>query len=157
MTFAEKLGFPTANHKTICKPVMNFAWKHLLRIKTFQKYLLKTFYYNNKDTRKVKVSQKISNKEICFILQSNSTKYNKPFKFISWPNALERHHILIPEVWVKTFTDWFKKCSDGCIFSNPAIHRMGNAPNILCPRCNELFNFKCILVSPFSKLRDTAA
>ena len=136
---------------------MNFAWKHLLRIKISQKYLLKIFYYNNKDTRKVKVSQKISDKEIYFILQSNSTKYNKPIKFISWPNVLERHHILIPEVWGKTFTDWFKKCSDGCIFSNSAIHRMGNAPNILCPRCNELFNFKCILVSPFNKLRDTAA
>ena len=24
---------------------------------------------------------------------------------------------------------------------------MGNAPNILCPRCKELFNFKCNLVS----------
>ena len=33
-------------------------WKHLLRIETPQKFLLKTFYYNNKDTSKVKDSQK---------------------------------------------------------------------------------------------------
>ena len=37
------------------------------------------FCYNNKVTRKVKVKdfQKLSNKEIYFTLQSNSTKYNK--------------------------------------------------------------------------------
>ena len=32
---------------------------------------------------------------------------------------------------------------------------MGNAPNILCLRCKELFNFKCNLVSCFNKLRNT--
>ena len=48
-----------------------------------------------------------------FTLQSNGTKYNKPFKFISWSNFLEEHHILSPDIWGKTFTDWFKKCSDG--------------------------------------------
>ena len=47
-----------------------------------QKFLLKTFYYYNKSTRKVKDFQKLSNKEIYFILQSNSTKYKKLFKFI---------------------------------------------------------------------------
>ena len=47
----------------------------------------------------------------------------------------EGHHILSPEIWGKTFTDWFKKCSDGYIFSNPEIHRIGNTPNILCLRC----------------------
>ena len=83
-----------------------------------------------------------------FILQSNSTKYNRPFEFISFlfnSNFLEEHHILSPEIWSKTFTVWFRKCSDGYIFSNPTLHRMGNASNILCPRCKELF--KCNLIS----------
>ena len=107
-------------------------WNHLLRTETSQKSLLKTFYYNDKGTTKVKEFQKLSNKEIYFTLQCNSTKYNKPFKFISWSNFLEGHHILSPDVWDKTFTDWFKKCYEGCIFSNSAINRTGNAPNILC-------------------------
>ena len=33
---------------------------------------------------------------------------------------------------------------------------MDNAPNILCPRCKELFKFKRNLVSCFNKFRDTA-
>ena len=71
-------------------------WKHLLRTETSQKSFLKTFYYNNKGLRKVKNSEELSNKEIYFLLQSISTKYNKSFKFISWPNVLEERHILIP-------------------------------------------------------------
>ena len=117
--------------------------------------LLKTFYYNSKGTRKGKDFQKLSNKEFYFILQSNSTKYNKPFKFISWPNVLEGHHILIPKIRSKTLTDWFKKLCDGYIFSNPVIHRIGNAPNILCPRCKELYKFKRNHVYCFNKLRDS--
>ena len=81
-------------------------WKHLPRIVTSQKSLLKIFDYSNKVTRKVKDFQKLSNKEIYLSLQSNSAKYNKPFKFISWPNFLEGHHILSPEIWGKTFSDW---------------------------------------------------
>ena len=84
-------------------------WEHLFRTETSQKPLLKTFYYNNKDTREVKNFQKFSNKEIYFIFQSNSSKYNKPFKFILNPNFLKEHHILSPEIWGKTVTDWFKK------------------------------------------------
>ena len=92
--------------------------------------------YNNKGTRKIKDFQKLSNKEIYFTLQYNSTKYN----------FLDGHHILSPDIWGKTFNDWSKKCSDGYIFSiwyklihfflhsNPTIHRIGNAPNILCLR-----------------------
>ena len=64
-------------------------WKHLLRTETSQKSLLKIFYYNNKVTMKVKDFQKLSNKEIYFTFQSNSTKYNKLFKLISRPNLLE--------------------------------------------------------------------
>ena len=74
----------------------------------------KNFCYNNKVTsRKVKDFEKLSNKEIYSTLQFNSTKYNKPFKSISWSNFLEEHHILSPDIRGKTFTDWFKKCSDG--------------------------------------------
>ena len=58
-------------------------WKNLLKTKTFQKSLLKIFFYNNKVTRKVKDFQKLTNKEIYLSLQSNSAKYNKPFKFTS--------------------------------------------------------------------------
>ena len=49
-------------------------WKHLLKTGSFQKSLLKAFYYNIKGTRKV--FKNISNKEIYFILQSNCTKHN---------------------------------------------------------------------------------
>ena len=88
-------------------------------------------------------------KFIYFTFQSNSTKHNK---LISWSNFPEGHHILSPEIWGNTFTDWLKKCSDVYIFSIsyklPYLlffllkscdtwHRMDNAPNILCPRCKE--------------------
>ena len=46
-------------------------WKHLLRTKTSKKPLLETFYYNTKDTGKVKEFQKLSNKEIYFINTTN--------------------------------------------------------------------------------------
>ena len=88
-------------------------WKPLLRIENSQKSPLKIFCCNKKITRKVKDFQKLSNKAIYFILQSNSAKYNKPFKFISFPNFLEEHHVLSPDICSKTFTYWSKKCSDG--------------------------------------------
>ena len=81
-------------------------WKYLLSIETSQKSLLKFFCYNNKITRKVKDFKKLSNKEIFYLSAfnlPNSTKYNKPFKFTSWPNSLEEHHILSPDIWGKTF------------------------------------------------------
>ena len=31
-----------------------------------------------------------------------------------------------------------KKCCDGYIFCTPAIHKMGNAPNIMCSKCKKL-------------------
>ena len=133
-TFKDKLGFSTANHKRIHKLIMDLIsidWKHLLKTETSQNSLLKTFYYNNNKTRKVKDFQKLFNKEIYCTLQSNSTKYNKPFEFISRRNFLEGHHILSPEILGKTFTGWFNKCSDGYIFSNHSVHRIGNAPKIL--------------------------
>ena len=61
-------------------------------------YLEVKLLNNNKCSRKVKDFRKLYNKEVYFILQSNSTKYNKPFKFSSWSNFLEGHHILSPEI-----------------------------------------------------------
>ena len=55
-------------------------WKRLLRTETSQISILKTFYCRNKSTRKVKDFQKLSNKEIYFIVHSNSTKYIKSFR-----------------------------------------------------------------------------
>ena len=55
-----------------------------------------------------KYFDKLSSEEIYFILQSNNTKYIKTFKFISWPNFMERYHNLSPDIWDKIFTDWFK-------------------------------------------------
>ena len=70
-------------------------WKHLLRTETSQKSFLKTFYYNNKGTRKAKDFQSVSNNEIYFTIQSNSIKYNKPLKLISWSSFHKGHHILL--------------------------------------------------------------
>ena len=108
-TIGKKLGFPTVNHKRINKLIMDFHWKHLLRTETSRKSLWQTFPYNNKGTEKVKDFPKLAKKKIYFILQSNSTKCNKPFK-----NSFYFH--LIQTSWkgtifsvlksgVKTFTD----------------------------------------------------
>ena len=137
---------------TLYELIMEFDWKHLLRTETVKKSLLKTFHCSNKGTRKAKDSQRLSNKESYFTLQFNSTKYNNPFKFIAWPNFLEGLHILSPVIWGKTFADWFKRSSDVYLLFNPAVYRMDNISNILCPRCKELFNFKCNLVSRFNQL-----
>ena len=56
---------------------MDFDWKHVLRTETLQKSFLKTFYYNTKGTKKGKDFQKLSNKEIYFILQSSRNKHRK--------------------------------------------------------------------------------
>ena len=82
-----------------------------LELKLLKNPFTNIFCYNNKVNRKVKDFQKLFNKEIYFTLQSNGAKYNKPFKFISWPNFLEGHHILSPIIRSKTFSDWFKENS----------------------------------------------
>ena len=87
--------------------------KHLLRTETSQKSLLKNFCYNSKVTRKAKDIKKLFDSEIQLSLQSYSAKNSKSFEFISWPSFLKGHHILSPGIWDKTFSDWFKKCSDG--------------------------------------------
>ena len=66
--------------------------KKIPRTETTQKSLLKTFRHDSKGTRKIKDLKKLSNKDIYFTLQSNNTKYIKPFKFISWPNFIEGKH-----------------------------------------------------------------
>ena len=62
---------------------------------------------------------------------------------------MEGHHNLRPDNWGKIFTDLFTKYSDGYIRIQsvwtyqlllpliPAIHRMGNSPNTLCPWSRE--------------------
>ena len=94
--------------------------------------------YNNKGTTKVKDFQKLSYKEIYFTFQSNSTKYNKPFKFISWSNFLEGHHILSREIWGKAFTGWFKKCQMLCVPDvknekslTPVLYSLASCPKLL--------------------------
>ena len=139
-----------------------------IRTKISRKSLLKIFCSNNKVGRKVKDFQKLSNKEIYLSLQSNSAKYNKPFKFISWANFLEGHHILSPDTRGKTFSDWleifwwkfFVWYKLIYISLNPAIHRMGYAPNILCPRCKEQEEFQTlfyILLQAFQNYSETSS
>ena len=75
-----------------------------LGLKLF-KNLFQKFSTTTKFTMKVKDFKKRSNKHIYYSLQSNSAKYNKPFKFIPWPKFLEGHHILSSDIWGKTFFD----------------------------------------------------
>ena len=89
--------------------------------------------------------------EIYFILQSNGTRYNKSFKFILFSFNSD-YLILSSEILGRTSTDRFEECSNGYIFSNPAIYRMGDVPNVLCPRCKELFNFRNSCFSTAAKL-----
>ena len=102
--------------------------KTLGKQKTFENFLIKKFIYFN--------------------LHYNSTKHNKLFKFALWSNCPEGHHVL--ESWVKILLSGLKNYLMDIYFIsgtnfpfhfslclNPAIHRMGNAPNILCPWCKK--------------------
>ena len=85
-TFDGELGLPTSNHKikyTIIMDLILNDWKHLIRIETTPKSTLRTFYYNNKYIYSILQS----------IARNTTNQYNKAFKFISWPNFLEGHHI----------------------------------------------------------------
>ena len=80
---------------------------------------------------------------------------------------MEEHHNVSPDNWGKISTDWFTKCSDGYIsfhfvqmyqFSPPlalipAIHRIGNSPNIPFPRSREQDESHPILYSIASCLK----
>ena len=110
--------------------------------------------YLYKDISKVKDFKKLSNKEIYFTLQANSTKwYNKPFKYISWPHFLEEHHFLSQESFDGyMFSVWCKLIHFSLPW-NPGIHRMGNTAKILClspyeenkKSLNPIFIFYCKL------------
>ena len=85
MRFEEELGHTKLSLERISLHILDLlcnAWKHILGNETFQKLLFKIFSYNKQVTRKIKYFQKRSNKEIYFTLQSNNTKYIKPFMFI---------------------------------------------------------------------------
>ena len=128
-------------------------WKHLLWTETSQKSLVEIFCYYNKVTRKVKDFQKLSYKEIYFTIQSNITKYNKPFKFILSQTSLRntKFSVLISGVKLlliglrnvlmgKYINSFLYKLIYFLLPLNPAIHRMGNTLNVLCPRCKEQKN-----------------
>ena len=105
--------------------------KTYLETETPHKYLLKIFCYNDKVNRNVKDFQKLSIKEIYFTLQSNSAKYDKPSKFLHGQTSLKDFifSVLIFSIWYKLMH--FSLCVD------LSIHRVGTAPNILRPRCEE--------------------
>ena len=151
-SFGEKLNLFNVNYNKIYKSIIELIpnkWIHMLKTETSQQSSLKAFCFNYKGFKKIKNFQKLSNKEIYFTLQNNNENLHRPFKFISWTNHIDRHPVFKPKDWDKMFTNWFKKCSDGCIFSIlykllhfslplcPAIQQMGNTPTILCPRCRE--------------------
>ena len=106
MTFEKKLGLSNAKHERMYKLIMDLIpsdWKYF---ETFRKRLLKTFFYNNKGTKKVKDFRKYSNKK-------NLTKYFSILYFMGKTKWIEENHILSPDIWRKCFTDWFIKYSSG--------------------------------------------
>ena len=126
-----------------------------LELKYSQKSLFKIFCYNKKVTRKVKDFQNLSNKKIYFNLKSTDPSNSfhgqtylrntifsvlisggKPL-LIGLRNALMYRLILYIHFFLPL---------------NSAIHRMGNAPNILCPRCKEQKESKPYFYIFFCKL-----
>ena len=126
-------------------------WKHLLITKISQKSLLKILCYkNNIVTRKVKTSKN-------YLIK----KFTSPFNLIvlNTTNLSDSFHgqtslrniifsVLISAVKI-LLIGLRNAMTDSYIFSilyklihfslplNAAMHRKGNAPNILCPRCKE--------------------
>ena len=81
----KKLGHTNIKLESTYLYIMNLIrndWKHILRNETSQTFLFKIVCYNNQSTGEIKDFQKLSNKEIYFIHQSDNTKYIKPFNFI---------------------------------------------------------------------------
>ena len=114
-------------------------WKYF---ETFRKRLLKTFFYNSKGTKKVKDFGKHSNKKK--ILQNTFQFY------ISWekPNGWKKtifsvmiygENVLVIGLLNIPVVILFLSGINLSILLplNPAIYRIGNTPNILCPRCKE--------------------
>ena len=105
-----------------------------LKLKLFKRKISFQALYPYKGTRKVKDLQKLSNKEIYFTLQPNSTiQYNIPFKFIPWPNFLEGHHILSQESFDGyVFSAWYKLIHF-FLPLNPAMHRIATQQRFCVP------------------------
>ena len=114
-------------------------WKHLLRTENSQKSLLNIFYYKNKVTRKVKDFQKL--------IVLHTTNLSNSFHD---QTSLRDTILSVLISGVKLLLIGLRNAlMDNYIFSilyklihfshtlNPAIHRMGNVPNILCPRCKK--------------------
>ena len=126
-------------------------WKHLLRTETSQKSFLKSFYYNNKVARKVKDFQNSLIKK--FTSSFNliiPTTINLSNSIYGQTSLRQTIFSVLMYIWCKLLLISFRNAlMDSYIFCvlykiinfslplNPAIHRMGNTPNILCPRCKE--------------------
>ena len=113
----------------------------LLWTETVQKPLLKPFCYNNKDTKKVKVFQKFSKEEI---FTANFSNLYFMVKLNGWEETIFSVLILAENLFLIGLSNammvaFFLSGINLSIFFplNPAIYRIGNAPNILCPRCKE--------------------
>ena len=60
MSFEEKLILSNANHKKICKLIIELIpidWMHLLKTKTSQTSPLKVFYFNDRGIKNLKISR----------------------------------------------------------------------------------------------------
>ena len=142
-------------------------WKRLIRTETSQKFLLRMFCYNTKVARKVKDFQKLSNKEIYFTHQSNSTKYKTLSNSFQGQTSLRNTILSFLISGVKLLLIGLRHALIGSfIFSifyklihfslplNPAKHRMGNAPNISVPHVkNSILYF----ITSFPKLLYTSS
>ena len=57
MTFEEKIGLSNVKHKIKYKLVLYLTcnhWKQILKLEASPKFILKTFCYKNKGTRKIR-------------------------------------------------------------------------------------------------------
>ena len=128
--FCKKLDFPTANHNRYKK----LHWAQFPMIHLELKLLKNPFWYNNKVTKE-------NNKEIqsSLIKRFTSQEIYLPLRNIIFS-------VLISGVKLLVIHNWFKKCwwiailyvyFLSCINLfislplNPAVHRMGIAPNIV--------------------------
>ena len=105
-----------------------------LKLKLLKRKITFKALYPYKGTRIVKYLQKSIIKKFTSpfdLIVLNNNK--KPFKFISWPNFLEGHHIFSQERFDGyVFSVWYKLI-DFSLPLNPEIHRMDNAAKILYP------------------------
>ena len=148
MSFEEKLSLPNANYNRIYKSIVELIpndWIQLFKTKTSQQSLLKVFNLTTEAQKKLKIFKN-------FQIKKSTSLFNLITRIII--NLLNLFHgqIILKGILfsvLKIFSNWFKKCSDCYIFliwyklvhfslpRSSAIHRMGNTPTTLCPRCKE--------------------